>query len=246
MRKSSKLGTALSLCLSAAALNGQTNSYRESIIASNIPGMGFTDTEMINTWGMANVGGSRAGGDWFVADNASGFFTITDANRGPLSNVTVSPANGTGIGSPAGVCVDLYQNVTFATLDGTISAYIGGDATTIEVNNSEKGAVYTGCTRWKASDASQALYVANSAGGVEAYDGDFSPITLAPGAFVDPNIPAGFTPYGVYATYQQIWVSFFNGSPEEGQGYVDACDHNGRLLLSLLGFRGSARRQIKY
>jgi uncharacterized protein (TIGR03118 family) len=30
-----------------------------------------------------------------------------------------------------------------------------------------------------------------------------------------------------------VWVSFFNGTPGPGQGYVDAFDQNGNLLLRL-------------
>jgi uncharacterized protein (TIGR03118 family) len=108
---------------------------------------------------------------------------------------------------------------------------------TIEVNNSAQGAVYTGCAKWQTSagaDSPETLYLANSARGVAAYDAQFNPVALAPGAFIDPNIPAGFTPYGIYSAGSgKIWVSYSNGTSGPGQGYVDAFDQNGNLLLSL-------------
>ena len=55
-------------------------------------------------------------------------------------------------------------------MDGTTS-------TVIEVNNSGKGAVYTGCTT-AMYGTTPALYAANSAGGVEAYNTNFKRIAL--------------------------------------------------------------------
>jgi uncharacterized protein (TIGR03118 family) len=152
--------------------------------------------------------------------------------------VTVPSASGTGAGTPTGSCESPGGafNV-FVTLDGLITEYTTGTAAVVTVNNSARGAVYTGCAEWAVSrDASATLYVANNAGSVEAYSQDFSPIALAPGAFVDPNVPAGFKPYGVYAAQGangKIWVTYFNGTPGAGQGYVDAFDTSGKLLLSL-------------
>ncbi len=177
--------------------------------------------------------GPRQGSAWFIADNTTGLASLIDENGGWTGNITIPPANGTGLGSPAGECVSPAHLATFATLDGTISSFYSGTRTTIEVNNSATGAVYTACTCWGPVGPNERIYVANSAGGVEAYDPNFNPIALPPSAFVDPNIPAGFTPYGISAIGKQIWVSFFNGTAGEGQGYIDAFDQNGAVLLRL-------------
>jgi uncharacterized protein (TIGR03118 family) len=77
----------------------------------------------------------------------------------------------------------------------------------------------------------QTIYVANSAGRVEAYTTAFSRITLAAGAFEDPSIPAGYTPYGIQAIGTKIYVTF-SAAPGAG-GYVDVFNPAGTLLLSL-------------
>jgi uncharacterized protein (TIGR03118 family) len=76
-----------------------------------------------------------------------------------------------------------------------------------------------------------AIYVANGAGGVEAYDTAFSRIRLAPGAFQDPNIPAGYAPYGIQAIGKKIYVTFAAGLG--AGGYVDVFNPAGTLLLRL-------------
>ena len=54
---------------------------------------------------------------------------------------------------------------------------------------------------------------------------------MAAGAFEDPSIPAGYTPYGIQAVGTKIYVTF-SAAPGAG-GYVDAFDPAGTLLLSL-------------
>ena len=40
------------------------------------------------------------------------------------------------------------------------------------------------------------LYAANGTGGINVFDSSFAPASL-PGAFTDPNLPAGFVPFNV-------------------------------------------------
>jgi len=228
MKNALLIGALLLQDIPAAAQSA--NNYTQTNLDSNIPGTGFMDTEMVNTWGLVFTGGPRAGSLWYVASSGTGYYTAIYGNSGDWgTNFPVPAVNGSGSGSPAGGC-DFNNDIYYGTLDGGI---FNTATNKYVVNNAAEGAVYTACTAWFSARYDETLYAANSAGGVEAYDPDFNPVTLAPGAFVDPNIPAGFTPYGIYATYQQIWVSFFNGTPGSSQGYVDAFDHNGRLLISL-------------
>ena len=138
-------------------------------------------------------------------------------------------ASGSGLGTPTGV-VALGNQFVFVSLDGVISQWTSGTNAVVKVNNS--GHVYTGCTLATLNSATT-LYVANSAGGIEAYDTQFNPVTLSAGAFTDPLIPVGFVPYNVQSAGGKIFVTYSNGSVGAGMGYVDAFDPSGTFLFAL-------------
>jgi uncharacterized protein (TIGR03118 family) len=215
-------------CLGARAQDSTPNSYTQVNLVSDVAGRAANiDANLVNPWGLSR----SANTPWWVADEGSGVATVFSGN-GTIATrvVTIPPASGTGVGSPTGT-VWWGTSFVFATLDGTISQWTSGSQAVIKVNNSSTGAVYTGIT--VASNGGQiAYYVANSAGGVEAYDLSFAPVTLPAGAFVDPNVPAGYTPYGIQLVGATLWVTFTN-APGAGNGYVDAFSPAGTLLLSL-------------
>ena len=77
----------------------------------------------------------------------------------------------------------------------------------------------------------ETLYVANSNGGVEAYNATtFARITLAVGAFTDSMIPACYTPYGIQAIGTKIYVAFSSPSTGVG-GSVDSFNTAGTLQV---------------
>lgn len=222
------LGLAMLVSAVASAQDTATNSYTQANLVSDVSGLALkTDANLKNPWGLSRGANTY----WWASDQVTGVSTLYDGsgNIGPLV-VTVPPASGTGTGSPTGT-VALGTKFIFVTLDGTISQWTAGASAVIKVNNSATGAVYTGCTLANNSGV-QTLYVANAAGGVEAYDTAFNPVTLMPGAFVDPNVPAGYTPYGIQTAGGKIYVTFTQALGP-GKGYVDAFDATGKLLLSL-------------
>jgi uncharacterized protein (TIGR03118 family) len=83
------------------------------------------------------------------------------------------------------------------------------------------------------------LYAANfRSGAVEVYDGSFKPIALAPGAFVDPNVPAGWAPFNVFRIGQQIYVTWGQQDaqqedPVPGTGRVSVFNQDGTFVRSL-------------
>ncbi len=253
-------------CGAWAAQNGATvNSYTQTNLSSDIPGMAVTtDSLLVNPWGLSKpTSATVKEAHWWAADEHTGVSTLYDANGAiPPLTITVPPASGTGTGSPTGT-VAIGNNFVFVTEDGTISEWVASlgpalsgpalmrpaagfvhprDAAqtcaschvttaTVMVNRAANGAVYTGVTLANVS-GTQELFVANAAGGVEAFDTSFHPVTLGPGAFTDPNIPAGFAPYGIQAIGKRIYVTFAPPPPASG-GYVDAFDTTGKLLLAL-------------
>ena len=86
-----------------------------------------------------------------------------------------------------------------------------------------------------------ALYAANFfSGKVEAYNTNFELQTLAPDAFFDPDIPAGYAPFNIQAIGTTLFVTFAKQDASKqnevdgpGLGYVDAFAENGKLLMRL-------------
>jgi uncharacterized protein (TIGR03118 family) len=214
------------LAMAAKAQDTATNSYTQTNLVSDIAGMAtFTDAHLVNPWGLSR----GASTPWWVSDEGTGVSTLYSGTGAVESLVvTVPPASGTGTGTPTGT-VDVGGKFVFVTLDGTISEWSSGTKAVIKVNNSGSGAVYTGVTLAK-NGTVETIYAANSAGKVEAYTTAFARVTLASGAFEDPSIPAGYTPYGIQSIGTKIYLTFSAG-PGAG-GFVDVFNPAGTLLLS--------------
>jgi uncharacterized protein (TIGR03118 family) len=119
----------------------------------------------------------------------------------------------------------------FATEDGTIVGWnpqvnpVGftnaGHYGIIAVPNPnpDTGAVYKGLTIAVGTNgaaisstdpnSTALLYASNfRAGTVDVFDPNFSPATLAPGAFTDPKLPAGFAPFNVQVLNGKVYVTY--------------------------------------
>src|SRR3954447_645913 len=180
------------LCLSAAF--SQANSYQQTNLVSDIPGMAaHTDANLVNPWGISFVPQQPL----WIANNGSGTSTIYDqAGATALPPVTIPPpTGGSGTGTVTGTVANttggfalnsVPQFFIFATEDGTISAWSQGAAATIAVNNSAAGAVYKGLASGSVG-AANFIYAANfSQGRVDVFDASYHPATLA-GNFTDPT-----------------------------------------------------------
>ncbi len=244
LRELARLSVPLIFLMGADA---QTNSYTVKNIVTSAQ-----DSRLINPWGLARPGNpGLKENEWWVNDQGSGLSTLYDADG---TNVTlavkVPPARGIGSGSPTGAAFNpTNQSFAFATLDGTISVWnpllvpaprgprcslCHVSSATIIVNRAANGASFQGLAiATNGSSGASTYYAANANGGVEAYDAhSFSPVTLPPGAFTDPWIPASYTPAGIQVFGSTIFVTY-NATAGGGTGYVDAYDTNGRLVLRL-------------
>lgn len=255
MRIVGKAGLGVLVCLIALAQNSGTNSYTQTNLVSDIAGMAVsTDPHLVNPWGLSRpASATLQEAHWWASDQATGISTLYDAN-GTIDEltVTVPPASGTGTGSPTGT-VAIGGNFVFVTLDGAITEWLATTgppqpnfnhaavpvqactnchttSATIKVNHSSKGTAYTGVTL-ATSGKTPILYTAASTG-VEAYTTNFAPVTLPAGAFTDPNVPAGYTPYGIQSVGANIFVTFSPPPPATG-GYVNEFSTTGKLLLTL-------------
>ncbi|HTQ53422.1 MAG TPA: TIGR03118 family protein [Bryobacteraceae bacterium] len=234
--------------LVSACVEAQNNYTVTNIVVNS------QDPYLINPWGVSRPANPAAKeNEWWVSDNVTGYSTLYYANKSGAASlapllVTIPPASGSGPGSPTGTAFNA-NNFAFATLDGTISNWNANTApaqpgvacakchvtsATIMVNHAAAGASYQGLTVARnATSGAQTYYAANANGGVEAYDAvSFAPVTLPPGAFTDPKIPASYTPAGIQAIGSKIFVAY-NLNTGGGTGFVDAYNTNGTLLLRL-------------
>jgi uncharacterized protein (TIGR03118 family) len=210
----------------------------------------FTDPNLVNPWGLISTGSSP----WWVSDNGTGLSTLYNGagvKQGLVVTVATptpdpSPATPTGVVNNPSMtdfklttAMNSAARFIFVTEDGTISGWnpsVLPTTSVIKVNNSGS-AVYKGVTIAQAGGVNQ-LYVANFANAtVDVYDTSFAPVTLAAGAFTDPNLPDGFAPFNVQNIGGNVYVAFAQQDAAKHDevagrklGYVDVFDGNGTLL----------------
>jgi len=223
----------------------------------------FTDTNLKNPWGLARSVSSP----WWVADNGTGVSTLYDGGGVARSLVVKIPGpNGSPanfVATPTGVVFNgspdfrlspggSPASFIFVTEDGTISAWAGGTAATLKVDNSAtptaaEGAVYKGATIGEV-DGKRYLYVANfRSGHVEVYDTNFSQVHFSNGNgagrgegednFNDSHVPKGFAPFNVQNVGGSLFVTYAKqDAPKHddvagaGLGFVDLFSPSGELL----------------
>jgi len=234
------VGTALA----SATVQAQ---YVQTNLVSDLPGVAaHTDPQLKNPWGMSFGPTSP----FWVSDNGTGVSTLYNGlgvKQGLV--VTIPGLPGDGPGLPTG---QVFNNTgsfqlsnganasfLFATENGTISGWNGAAGTTaINEIIGVQGSSYKGLAI-AGSGPTARIYAANfGLGTVEAYDGSFAPIL--PGAFIDPLLPAGYSPFNVQNVGGNIVVTYAIRDPltgddvaGPGNGVVDVYDQNGTLLRRL-------------
>ncbi len=217
-------------------------------LASDQAGAAHADPKLINAWGLAF---GPTGTAW-VAANGSGVIQLYDSTGTPsatLPSVTIPlPAGATGTATPTGQVFNgnaaLFAGDTFivATEDGTIAGWQQQDGATamLRVDNSHASAIYKGITIGTLNGVWR-LYAADFHNArVDVFDSNYAPLTLT-NAFVDPNLPAGFAPFNVYAVGSKIYVSYAKQSGDAvddvkgpGNGFIDVYDFDGAAQARLV------------
>ena len=138
----------------------------------------------------------------------------------------------------------------FATEDGTISAWAGGlnppDHAVLAVDNSStpsaaSGAVYKGLV-FGVNAKGGFLFATNfRSGQIDVFgpsgaNGLFTPATTD-GGFADPQIPAGYAPFGIANIDGDLFVTYAKQNDQKhddvagnGHGFIDVFDTDGHLL----------------
>ncbi|HEY2711381.1 MAG TPA: TIGR03118 family protein [Chthoniobacterales bacterium] len=242
-------------CLTFASAHQAWAGYEATNLVSDIPGVARrTDANLVNPWGIA-VGSS---GTIWVANNGTGTSTLYDAAGVPQSLVVTIPvsstnmegANPTGIvfNSSAGFVVSengLSGSAVFIFVseDGSISGWsptVASDHAILAVDDGDEGAVYKGAALGTSSQGLR-LFVTNfHEGEVSIYDDTFAEID-DPTAFIDPNVPNGYAPFGIeninnliYVTYAKQDAARHDDVPGKGHGYLAVFDADGKLVHHLV------------
>jgi len=221
------------------------NVYLQHNLVADTPGIAdVTDPNLVNPWGVSESGASP----FWISDNGTGKATIYNGS-GAITPLVVTVPGTAGTGDPSG---QVQNNTTgfvlangkpasfiFATEDGTITAWNGGAAASVMVNNSP-GAVYKGLAIGT-SAGGPTLYAANfRANKIDVFNATFTPTTLA-GGFVDTNVPANFAPFNIWALGGKLYVTYAmpdNALHDDvagpGNGFLAVFDFNGNLITHLV------------
>ena len=242
----SLVATLATLLLPAGAL-AQSGSYTQTNIVSDgsVPAQ-KTDPTLINPWGVS------IGPAFWIDTAGTGFSLVDDASGNKQFSVTIPPAVASEKnGSPAGTVFNTDTTAfnipgsgsakfLFGNLDGSIAAWNQSTPQPVTViNNSSAKAVYTDIAVVKNSTGTF-LLAANFAGKtVAVWDSNFKHATLA-GTFSDPNLPAGYAPFGIHTINGRVYVTYAQVNPMgfenvgAGLGVVDQFDENGNLLVEAI------------
>ncbi len=223
--------------------------YFQQNLVSDLPGVAaHIDPNLVNPWGIA-FGPTTP---FWIADNHPGVATVYDGNGVPTRTAVAipGPAGSKLPGAPTGVVFNSTTDFAvtpgqpakyiLATEDGTIAAWNDGAAAVLKVDLSALGTVYKGLALGSSSKKNY-LYATNfNAGRVEVFDANFAPVALA-GTFTDPNLPAGFAPFGIQNIGGKLYVTYAKPDAEKhddvsgpGNGYVNVFDTSGKLLQRLV------------
>jgi uncharacterized protein (TIGR03118 family) len=247
------------ITIGALALNAwraEAAPYVQTDLVSDIPGLAtITDPNLVNPWGVSHSGTSpfwtsNQGTNTATLYTVTGATNVSKVNINPPAGDVLIPTTATGPQGPTGQVANTNASsflvgnggngasahFIFSNLNGTISAWDTGPTAFIQATT--PGAVYSGLA---INQGQTRLYAANDAGTgrVNVFDSSFKPASL-PGAFTDPNLPAGFVPFNVEDIGGKVYVTYAPPgranqlAATPGMGVVDVFDENGGSLQRLI------------
>jgi uncharacterized protein (TIGR03118 family) len=258
-----KFGLLLVAAVMFTAASARADTYSWTNFQSDIAGVAqHTDPNLVNPWGMS----VSPGGTIWVSDNGTGVATLYHQDGTAASLVVTIPTakQNRGTGNPTGQVFNgtPFFQVTkngisapaffiFVSEDGSISGWnptVDGTHAIIAVDNGTNrgvnSAVYKSLTIGMAN-GHNFLYASNfHTGQVETYDENFHQVT--PNGFVDPNLPAGYAPFGIRNFNGEIFVTYAKQDHAKhddvagpGLGLVNVFDTSGNFLRRLISTGGN-------
>jgi len=228
----------------------------------------LVDKNLANAWGLA----AGPNEPLWVSDNNSGKATVYSGgvNGGAVSldlTVPVPGGNPTGQVSnpdasafPVGGAGGSWANFIVDTdgvgskPSGEIEAWNGGAKFVVEDSptggpggRTKANAVFKGLALATVTKHGPELFAADVANAsVDIFSSSFAPVS-APSEFRDPQLPAGYAPFGIQKLQGKIYVTYGKQNaarndvvPGAGLGVVDVYNTNGQLLHHLVSNGGSS------
>ena len=228
-------------------LSSSPTPYLQTNLVSDVPGLAqVTDSSLVNPWGVSFGPTSP----FWVSNQGTSTSTVYAVTPTGISKLGLTVNIPTTASRPQGPTGQVFNDTSsfsvngspaafiFANLNGTISAWNGDPAASVEWTT--PGATYTGLAI--ASNASgDFLYAANDAQGtIDVFDGSFTRHSFGPNAFVDPDLPKGLVPFDAKAINGDLYVTYAPAghanqtAAKPGQGAVAAFTTSGRFLDQLI------------
>ena len=193
--------------------------YMQMNLASDQAGTALLrDPALIAPWGVAEA----SNGNFWIANSGSSTASIYagDNNGQPLSLV------GPPVSVPGGLLTGIVANTAgfnvlgpdgssgssqfvFDSLNGNLAGLSSSVSSTLaQLAAQVEGAVYTGLAIGS-TGGNTYLYAADFQNGtIDVFDTNFNLVTSLPGNFVDPNLPAGYSPFNVQVVNGQLFVTY--------------------------------------
>jgi len=253
-----KFGLLLVAAVMFTAASARADTYSWTNFQSDIPGVAqHVDPNLVNPWGMS----VSPNGTIWVSDNGTGVATLYHQDGTAASLVVTIPTSllNRGTGNPTGQVFNgtNFFQVTrngisapalfiFVSEDGSISGWnptLDPTHAIIAVDNGTNrgvnSAIYKGATLGVAG-GHNFLYATNfHTGKVDTFDENFHQVN--PNGFVDPNLAAGYAPFGIRNFNNEIFVTYAKQDrfkrddvPCPGCGFVNVFDTSGNFLRHLV------------
>jgi uncharacterized protein (TIGR03118 family) len=197
------------------------------------------DAQLVNAWGLA---ASREG-PWWVANEGKSTSTLYSGEGRKQALTVAVPGGPTGVvfnGGPGFVVHGAGRSAParfiYACEDGMIRGWAPtvpngwSEQAVVAVDTGASGTVFRGVTLARGK-----LYATDFHNDrILVFDSKWRRV-VRPGAFVDRQKPDWYTPFGIQAVGDRIFVTYASPAPVNGNdspqgGYVDEFDLDGRLL----------------
>jgi len=224
-----------------------SNSYKVTkLVSDQANKAAHQDPNLVNAWGL--VAGPST--PWWVANNHSNTSTLYDGSGNAVPLVVKVTGAPTGAVFNGGTGFKVSKNgatapalFLFDTESGVIRAWNPNvpppaPSTTAfrVVDMRSEHAIFKGLAIASTAEGAHLYATDFHNGKVDVFNQRFHLVTR-PGAFVDPNIPSGYAPFGIQTIGSHIFVTYAkqDAAAEDdvagaGFGFVDMYSRSGKLL----------------